>query len=103
MRIGAHIDYLHSKGCYENQAAKNFNFGLSFYYLGDRYEDRHSSTIFNTTIKANGGITDDLYILDPAQLQGGDDKIEAKSIPTRTFSCPNRLNGSQFYMNHAYR
>ena len=80
--IGAHIDYLHSKGCYENQAAKNFNFGLSFYYLGDRYEGQAFFNHFNTTIKANGGITDDLYILDPAQLQGGDDKIEAKSIPT---------------------
>lgn len=99
--IGAHIDYLHSKGCYENQAAKNFNFGLSFYYLGDRYEGQAFFNHFNTTIKANGGITDDLYILDPAQLQGGDDKIEAKSIPTRLSAAQNRLNGSQFYMNHA--
>ncbi len=101
--IGAHIDYLHSKGCYENQAAKNFNFGLSFYYLGDRYEGQAFFNHFNTTIKANGGITDDLYILDPAQLQGGDDKIEAKSIPTRLSAAQNRLNGSQFYMNHAYK
>ncbi|MDE6741038.1 MAG: hypothetical protein K2J58_01765, partial [Muribaculaceae bacterium] len=30
--IGGFVDYLHSKGCYNYQAAKNFNFGLSCYY-----------------------------------------------------------------------
>ena len=101
--VGAHIDYIHSKGCYENQAAKNFNFGLSFYYLGDRYEAQAFFNRFNTAIKANGGITDDLYITDPGELQGGDDKIESKSIPTRLTQAQNRLNGSEFYMNHAYK
>lgn len=101
--IGAHIDYIHSKGCYANQAAKNFNYGLSFYYLGDRYEAQAFYNQFSTTIKANGGITDDLYILDPAELQGGDSKIEAKSIPTRLTDAQNRLTGAEFYMNHAYK
>lgn len=101
--IGAFIDYLHSKGCYENQAAKNLNFGLSFYYLGDRYEAQTFLNHFNTVIKANGGITDDLYIMDPGVLQGGVDKIEAKSIPTRLTRAQNRVNGMEFYMNHAYK
>lgn len=101
--IGANIDYIHSKGCYNNQAAKNFDFGLSFYYFGDRYEAQTFYNQFATTIKENGGITDDLYITDPAVLQGGDDKIEAKSIPTNLNSAQNRLNGSEFYMNHAYK
>lgn len=101
--IGAHVDYIHSKGCYNNQAAKNFNYGLSFYYLGDRYEVQTFFNQFNTNIKANGGITDDLYILDPGELQGGDDKIEAKSIPTRLSNAQNRVTGTEFYMNHAYK
>ncbi len=101
--IGAHVDYIHSKGCYSNQAAKNFNFGFSFYYLGDRYEGQAFYNQFNATIKANGGITNDLYILDPAELQGGDSKIEAKSIPTRLNAAQNRVTGSEFYMNHAYK
>ncbi len=101
--VGAHVDYIHSKGCYDNQAAKNFNFGLSFYYLGDRYEGQAFFNRFTTTIKANGGITDDLYILDPAELQGGDDRIQPKSIPTRLTRAQNRLNGTEFYMNHAFK
>lgn len=101
--VGAFLDYIHSKGCYVNQAAKNFNFGFSFYYLGDRYEAQTFYSHFNTSIKANGGITDDLYITDPAQLQGGVSKIEPRSIPTRLSAAQNRLNGSEFYMNHAYK
>lgn len=101
--IGANIDYIHSKGCYSNQAAKNFNFGLSFYYLGDRYEAQAFYNQFGATIKENGGITDELYITDPAVLQGGVDKIEAKSIPTKLNSAQSKLNGSEFYMNHAYK
>lgn len=101
--IGANLEYLYSKGCYENQAAKHLNFGLSTYYLGDRYELQAFFNHFNSLNKENGGITDDLYITDPAQLQGGVDKIEPKSIPTRLNAAHTRLNGAEFFMTHAYK
>lgn len=101
--IGGFIDYLHSKGCYNFQAAKNFNFGLSAYYYGDRYELQTFYQQYAHQNLENGGITDDRYITDPAAVQGGVTSVQYKSIPTRLTSAKNLLNGSQFYMNHAYK
>lgn len=101
--LGAFMDYLYSKGVYENQAVKNLSFGFQGYYTGDRYEMQAFFNHFNSVNKENGGITDDLYITDPAELQGGVDKIEAKSIPTRLSNAHSRLIGTQFYMSHAYK
>lgn len=100
--IGAHIDYLYAKGNYANQSAKDLNFGFNGYYRGDRYEAQAFYYHFNHTNLENGGITDDLYILDPAELQGGVSSISSMSIPTRLSGAQNRVNGDQFYMNHAY-
>lgn len=101
--IGGFVDYLHSKGCYNYQAAKNFNFGLSAYYLGDRYELQTFYQQYAHQNLENGGITDDRYITDPAAVQGGVTSVQYKSIPTRLSSAKNILNGSEFYMNHAYK
>lgn len=101
--IGAHIDYLYSKGAYNYQAAKDYVYGLSGYYLGDRYEFQGFWNQNNMLNKENGGITNDLYITDPAVLQGGVSKIEPKSIPTRLTTAHTRLHASQFYMSHAYK
>ena len=101
--IGGFIDYLHSKGCYNYQAAKNFNFGLSAYYYGYRYELQTFYQQYAHQNLENGGITDDRYITDPAAVQGGVTSVQYKSIPTRLKSAKNLLNGSEFYMNHAYK
>ena len=101
--IGGFIDYLHSKGCYNYQAAKDFNFGLSAYYFGDRYElQTFYHQIYHQNLE-NGGITDDRYITDPAEVQGGVTSVQYKSIPTRLTSAKNMLRGAEFFMNHAYK
>lgn len=99
---GGDIEYLISKGNYANQATKNFRFGLNGYYKGDRYEMQAFFSHYNLLLKENGGITDDLYITDPAELQGGVSTIEPTSIPTRLSAAHSRVNGSQFFMNHAF-
>lgn len=101
--IGAFVDYLHSKGIYNYQAAKNFNWGFSGYYLGDRYELQAFYQQYAHQNQENGGITDDRYITDPAAVQGGVTSVQYKSIPTNLTTAKNRLNGSEFYMNHAYK
>ncbi|MDE6717717.1 MAG: putative porin, partial [Muribaculaceae bacterium] len=78
-------------------------YGLQGYYAGDRYEMQAFFNHFNQQNQENGGITDDLYITDPAELQGGVDQIEPKSIPTRLTRAKNRVAGAEFYMNHAYK
>lgn len=102
-QIGAFIDYLYSKGCYDYQATKALNWGLSGSYIGDRYEMQAFYNHWNTLGKNNGGITNDLYITDPAQLQGGQTSIEPKAIPTNLTGAHSKIVGSEFYMTHAYK
>lgn len=101
--IGAWVDYPYTKGAYASQAAKGLGFGFSGYYAGDRYELQAFFNHWNHVNKENGGITNDLYITNPAELQGGVDEIEPKSIPVNLSDAHNRVTGSEFYMNHAYK
>jgi len=102
-QIGAMIDYIYSKGSYENQAAKNLNWGLSGSYIGERYEFQGYFTHFNLLGKENGGITDDLYIIDPAVVQGGNTSVNAKEIPTNLTAATNRTRGTELYLNNRYK
>lgn len=103
IQVGAMVDYLYSKGGYDRQAAKDFAWGLSGSYTGDRYELQASFNSYNSVNHENGGITDDLYITDPAQLQGGESSIDAKAIPVNLSSAFSRVKGGQFFMNHRYK
>lgn len=102
LQIGASMDYLYSKGSYESQAMKNFMVGAFASYIGDRYELHTFFNNYNNLNKENGGILDDRYITNPAEVQGGQTKVDNKSIPTHLTNTHNRLVGSQFYMNHRY-
>lgn len=101
--IGAHVNYPYTKGSYENQAAKELSYGFSGYYAGDRYEMQAFYNHWNHLNKESGGITNDLYITNPAELQGGVTDIEPKSIPTRLTNAHNRVTGGELYMSHAYK
>lgn len=103
IQVGAMIDYLYSKGSYANQAVNDLTWGFSGSYMGERWELQTSYAHWNLLNKENGGITDDLYITDPAELQGGDDRIDAKSIPTNLSAAHTRLVGGQFYLNNRYK
>lgn len=103
LQFGANLDYIYSKGSYANQAVKNLIWGLSSSYMGDRYEYQTFFNHYNGLNQDNGGITDDLYITDPAQLQGGQTSIDAKNIPTNLTAARTRIKGEEFYMNHRYK
>jgi len=102
-QVGALLDYIYSKGSYDNQATKDLTWGLSGSYMGDRYEFQGFYNHYNALNKENGGITNDLYITDPAELQGGVSSINAKSIPTNLTAAHTRYVGGQFWMNNRYK
>lgn len=101
--VGGKLDYLYSKGSYENQATKDLSWGLFGYYLGDRFESQAYFNHYNLVNKENGGIVDMLYITDPAELQGGISKIDPKSIPTNLVNAYTRLMGDELYVNSRYK
>lgn len=102
-QVGALLDYIYSKGCYANQADKDLIWGLSGSYMGDRYEMQAYFNHFNLLNKENGGITDPLYITDPALVQGGVTKVDPKTIPTRLSSAHTKLTGQEFMINNRYK
>ena len=101
--IGAILDYNYAKGAYTSQAVKDFTFGFSFYFNSHRYDAQALYYHYNCLNKENGGITDDLYITDPAEVQGGVEKVEPKSIPTRLTAAHTRLNGDRLFTTHAFK
>ncbi|MCC8114458.1 MAG: putative porin [Bacteroidales bacterium] len=102
-QFGANLDYIYSKGSYEYQATKGLTWGLNGSYLGDRYEFQGAWNHYNLLNKENGGITDDLYITDPAVLQGGVSTISPKSIPTNLTSAHTRIVGGELFLNNRYK
>lgn len=103
IQIGALLDYIYSKGCYANQADKGLVWGLSGSYLGSRYELQAWYNQYNLLNKENGGITDPLYITDPALVQGGVTSVDAKTIPTKLSAAHTRNVGNELFINNRYK
>ncbi len=96
------VDFLYSKGTYANQSTKNLSFTAGGYYYGDRYQMQAMFAHYNMLGKENGGITDALYITDPAELQAGVSKIEPGSIPVKLQNAHSRLQGTEVMVNQTY-
>lgn len=103
LQFGAMLDYIYSKGAYANQATKNFTFGFSTSYTGDRYELQAFYDHFSLSNRENGGIPDDRYITNPAEVLGGDTKIDSRTIPTNLDIAQSSVSGQQLYVNNRYK
>jgi len=102
-QVGAGIDYIYSKGSYDMQADKDFTWRLFGSHMGDRYEMQTFFDHYNYTTKESGGITDDRYITDPAEVQGGETRVDNKSIPTLLRATHSHMEGSQLWLNQRYK
>lgn len=102
-QVGAMIDYIYSKGSYDYQADKDLSWGFSSSYIGDKFEFQGFYYHYNFLNKENGGITDDLYITDPAEIQGGSSSINAKSIPTNLTASHSKVVGGHLMLNARYK
>jgi hypothetical protein len=103
LEIGAAMDYLYSKGSYDYQSDKDFTWRVFGSYIGDRYELQTFFNNYSFLNKESGGITDDRYITDPAQVQGGSTSVDPKTIPTNLTAAHSKVKGMEFYMNHRYK
>lgn len=102
LQIGANLDFIYSPGMYNYQAVKDLIWGFSASYIADRYQLQMFYNHWNMLNKENGGITDDLYITDPAELQGGVSTIEPRAIPTNLSAAHTKVVGGQLYINNRY-
>ncbi|MCM1483489.1 MAG: putative porin [Muribaculaceae bacterium] len=103
LQIGANLDYLYSKGSYQNQAVKDMAWGLSSSYMGDRFEYQAFFNHYNYVLKENGGLSDIRYVTEPGEIQGGVTSFNPKTIPVRLNDAHNRLTGQEAYINSRYK
>lgn len=101
-QVGAMVDYLYSKGSYNYQATKDLSWGFSGSYIGEKFQFQGFYNHYNFVNKENGGITDDLYITDPEEVQGGSTSVDEKSIPTNLTDAFSRIVGGELYLNSRY-
>lgn len=102
-QIGAMVDFLYSLGSYNFQSTKDLTWGGSGSYMGDRYELQTYFYHYNMLNKENGGITNDLYITDPAEVQGGSTTVDTRTIPTNLSAAHTRLKGTDIFINNRYK
>lgn len=102
-QVGATLDYLYSKGSYDNQNAKDLCWGFNGSYIGEKFEFQGFYNHWNMVNRENGGITDDRYITDPEEVQGGVSSINPKAIPTRLTAAQSRIVGGQLFLNSRYK
>ena len=103
IEVGAAMDYIYSKGLYDGQSTSDFTWRVFGSYTGDRYELQAFFNSYNFLNKENGGITDDRYITDPAQVQGGSTTVNTKTVPTNLTDAHSRIYGTELYLNHRYK
>lgn len=101
-QVGGLLNYIYSKGSYNYQAMKDLTWGFSGSYIGEKYQFQGFFYHYNLLNKENGGITDDLYITDPAEIQGGSTKVDYKTIPTNLDGSHNRNVGAKLLLNNRY-
>ena len=101
--IGAAMDYIYSKGFYNTQATRDFTWRFFGSHIGDRYELQAFFNNYNFLNKENGGFTDDRYLTDPAEVQGGTTSVDYKSVPINLEEAHSQIWGHEFYMNHRYK
>ena len=93
-QVGGMVDYLYSKGSYNYQSTSDLTWGVSGSYLGDRYEFQGYFYHYDMLNKENGGIVNDLYITDPAEVQGGTTTVDTKNTACSRTPAPARSRPS---------
>lgn len=102
LQFGAYIDYLYSKGSYNSQAVKDFTYGFSSSYLGDRYKMQASMFHYNLLNKENGGLQDVRVITQPDSVNINSNTGNPKYFNTNLNNAHTRVRGLDLFVNNRY-
>ena len=102
LALGGSVNYILSRGNYQHQATKDLAYSIFGSYLGDRYDIQFFLNTYNFVNQENGGITDDTYILNPEEVQGGQASVDTRTIPTNLSDAYNRIRGKEYYATQRY-
>lgn len=101
--IGGRIDYVYARGFYANQRVRHLNYQLFSSYKSERYEMHTFLNPYEFQNYENGGVKDDIYILDPNSLEEGKTALTPKDIPTVFGGDVNsKTGGGAYFFTHKY-
>ena len=103
LAFGGSVNYILSRGHYQHQATKDLAYSIFGSYLGDRYDIQFFLNTYNFVNQENGGISDDTYILNPEEVQGGQSSVDTRTIPTYLTDAYNRIRGQEYYATQRYK
>ena len=97
--IGFDLNYLYSRGYFQNQNNSHFTTNIYTSYLGDRYQLHALLTINDQKASENGGITMDDYIVHPEIYT---ESYQDNEIPVILDQNWNRHHQQRFFFTHRY-
>lgn len=97
VNVGGLCNLIYGRGQYQYQSSNMLNGGFWTTYTGKRYEIV-SSVMFNSfKNRENGGISDNVYILDPQY------SIQARNIPVNLSNAQSAYRNFNYFFNHRYK
>ena len=87
--LGFNIDYLYGRGYYQSQNTAHFKGGVYASYIGEKYKAHFLYQMHHLKTSENGGIEDDLYIVEPESFST---TYETWDMPTNLKKTWNKLN-----------
>ena len=97
VNVGGLCNLIYGRGQYQYQSSNMLNGGFWTTYTGKRYEIV-SSMMFNSfKNRENGGISDNVYILDPQY------SIQARNIPVNLSNAQSAYRNFNYFFNHRYK
>ncbi len=103
LEFGGSVNYILSRGQYQHQAAKDLAYSLFGSYMGNRYDIQFFLNTYNYVNQENGGLKDIEYILHPEEMQGGQSKVDPRTIPVNLMNAYNRIRGKEYFVTHRYK
>ena len=102
INVGADIDYIYGRGYYNSNGNKLLSYRFFGNYLTDRYEMHAYLSNFNFVNHENGGLTNDLYITNPDDLEENRRNTDSRAFPVRFKDTWNRVRGKRYFLTHRY-
>ena len=99
LNFGFDLEYAYARGYFQNQNVSHFNATLFSSYTGDKYNMHAFFTTSHQKEEANGGITDDDYIVHPELFT---DSYSENEIPTNLSDVWNRNDHQHLFLTHRY-
>ena len=103
LELGGRIDYLLSRGHYEHNATKDFDWQLFGSYITDRYDLQVLFNTYNFVIQENGGVIDDRQITHPDDYITTLGNLDSHSVQINLNDAYNRVKGKNYYATQRYK